>query len=85
MNAARGARALQPRTQQGSSLLLSCTIHATDEGIFLARLAWRDPLAGKLLVQHGDKVMWQGGVDDVEHFAADVAANVQDKLEWIVS
>lgn len=78
-------RALQPRPQQGTSLSVSLTIHATDEGVYLARLAWRDSATQKLLVQHGTKVMWQGGTDDVQHFASDVAGALMDVVEWTIA
>jgi hypothetical protein len=85
MQAIRSGRTMQPRPQQGTSLLVAMQVLATDEGIYLARLAWKDAATSRTLVMFEDKAMWEGGVQDVEYFASSVAGGVQDVLEWVVS
>jgi hypothetical protein len=85
VDAWKPGRTMQPRPQQGTSLLIALQIVATDEGLFLARLAMKDPSTGKIEVAHDTKVMWHGGVDDVQAFGSSVGGAVMDAVEWCVS
>lgn len=76
---------MQPRPQQGTSLLANLQLLATDEGTYVVRVAWRDPGSDSILVAYDTKVMWQGGSEDVEHFASVIAATINDVVEWVVS
>ena len=78
-------RTMQPRPQLGTSLLAAMQVMATDEGIYLARVAFRRPEDHKVVVCHWDKVMWQGGTDDVQHFAACIGGSVVEAVEWTVA
>lgn len=76
---------MQPRPQQGSSLLVAMQVSATDEGIYLARVAFKDPSnKGQVTVAHDTVHMW-AGVDVVEHFAAGIGGAVVDAVCWTVS
>jgi hypothetical protein len=81
----KNGRTMQPRSQQGTSLLVAMQVLATDEGIFLARVAFKDPSSGRVKVAQSGKVMWEGGIEDVEHFASVVGAACIDAISWTVS
>lgn len=85
MSAWKTGRTMQPRPQQGTSLLVALQVLATDEGIYLGRVAYKDPATGQVRVWHEDKTMWEGGMADCQHFAAVLAAAVNDCVEWVVS
>lgn len=85
MDAWKQGRTMQPRPQQGTSLLVALQVIATDEGIFLGRVAFKDPSSGGVQFAHAEKTMWEGGVEGNEHFASELAAAVWDAVAWTVS
>lgn len=85
MGAPRAARAMWPRPQKGESVVAGLRLSATDEGVWIARLAFRDPSQnGRLLVQYATRDLWDADYP-VETFAHHIGGATMDIVEWTVS
>lgn len=85
MDAPKKARVMYPRITTGEAVLGALRLSITDEGVYIARLAWKE-LAGppSTWVQYGTRKLW---ADDypVAQFAAHVGGAVMDVVEWTVT
>ena len=85
MEAPRKGRTMFPRPQQGESVLLALRLSVTDEGLYFARLAHKAPGHDGLVIRYSTKKMWDDDGGGTPLFAADVASDLSDAMEWIVS
>ena len=85
MEAWKTGRVMQPRPQQGTSLLVAMQLLATEEQIFLGRVAFKDPSAGgRVTVAHASLPLWSD-LDVREAYASELAASIWDAVAWTVS
>jgi hypothetical protein len=85
VDAWKTGRTIQPRSQQGTSLLVAMQVMATDECQFLARVAFKDATeGGRVKVCHDTLELWQP-LNVREHFSYGIGGAVMDAVMWTVS
>lgn len=64
--------------------MASLRLSATDEGVWIARLAWKDPASStSTWVQYGTRSLWDRDYP-VEQFGHHIGGAVMDVVEWTV-
>lgn len=83
--APRASRVIFPRPQQGESVVGALRLSITDEGLWFARVAFKDPAqSGRIMAMYADRPLWSDEYP-VEKFAHHIGGAVMDMTEWVVN